>query len=125
MINAYLDYGIHGGNSWLQDVKLAGLWETMFTHKPFFLDVNHNEQNIAIIYYNHSIQHNTIFPNNQMSEIKWCLDNNIKVFLDDSWEFGDEKNPDWVHVSYVSEDANRRRCLQAYKENGKTKYKII
>ena len=41
------------------------------------------------------------------------------------WEFGDEKNPDWVHVSYVSEDANRRRCLQAYKENGKTKYKII
>ena len=90
MINAYLDYGIHGGNSWLQDVKLAGLWETMFTHKPFFLDVNHNEQNIAIIYYNHSIQHNTIFPNTQMSEIKWCLDNNIKVFLDDSWEFGDE-----------------------------------
>lgn len=90
MINTYLDYGIHGGNSWLQDVKLAGLWETTFTHKPFFLDVNHNEQNIAIIYYNHSIQHNTIFPNTQMSEIKWCLDNNIKVFLDDSWEYGGE-----------------------------------
>jgi len=41
------------------------------------------------------------------------------------WEFGDEDNPDWVHVSYVSEDKNRNRCLQAYKENGKTKYKII
>ena len=41
------------------------------------------------------------------------------------WEFGDDKNPDWVHVSYVSEDINRRRCLQAYKENNKTKYKII
>jgi hypothetical protein len=41
------------------------------------------------------------------------------------WEFGTDKNPDWVHVSYVSEDANRRRCLKAYKENGKTKYKII
>jgi hypothetical protein len=41
------------------------------------------------------------------------------------WEFGTDQNPDWVHVSYVSEDANRRRCLQAYKENGKTKYKII
>ena len=41
------------------------------------------------------------------------------------WEFGDDKNPDWVHVSYVSEDVNRRRCLQAYKENNKTKYKII
>ena len=41
------------------------------------------------------------------------------------WEFGTDENPNWVHVSYVSEDANRRRCLQAYKENGKTKYKII
>ena len=41
------------------------------------------------------------------------------------WEFGDEDNPDWVHVSYVSSDKNRNRCLQAYKENGKTKYKVI
>ena len=41
------------------------------------------------------------------------------------WEFGDEDNPDWVHVSYVSEEENRNRCLQAYKENGKTKYKVI
>ena len=41
------------------------------------------------------------------------------------WEFGDDKNPDWVHVSYVSEEENRNRCLQAYKENGKTKYKVI
>ena len=41
------------------------------------------------------------------------------------WEFGNEDNPDWVHVSYVSEHKNRNRCLQAYKENGKTKYKVI
>ncbi len=41
------------------------------------------------------------------------------------WEFGDENNPDWVHVSYVSPQENRNRCLQAYKENGKTKYKVI
>ncbi len=41
------------------------------------------------------------------------------------WEFGDVNNPDWVHVSYVSEDVNRRRCLMAYKEKGKTHYKII
>ena len=41
------------------------------------------------------------------------------------WEFGDDDNPDWIHVSYVSEDKNRNRCLQAYKENGKTKYKVI
>ena len=41
------------------------------------------------------------------------------------WEFGDDDNPDWVHVSYVSEDKNRNRCLKAYKEKGKTQYKII
>ena len=41
------------------------------------------------------------------------------------WEFGDDDNPDWVHISYVSEKENRNRCLKAYKENNKTKYKII
>ena len=41
------------------------------------------------------------------------------------WEFGDDDNPDWVHVSYVSSDKNRNRCLKAYKENGRTKYMVI
>mgnify|MGYP003109584703 FL=1 len=41
------------------------------------------------------------------------------------WEFGDDENPNWVHVSYVSEDKNRNRCLKAYKKNNKTNYKII
>jgi hypothetical protein len=38
------------------------------------------------------------------------------------WEFGSDANPDWVHVSYVDEDSNRKRCLKAIRENGKTKY---
>ena len=41
------------------------------------------------------------------------------------WEFGDDDNPNWVHVSYVSEDKNRNRCLKAYKDKGKTKYMVI
>jgi zinc D-Ala-D-Ala carboxypeptidase len=41
------------------------------------------------------------------------------------WEFGDDKNPDWVHVSYVSQEKNRNRCLKAYREGGKTKYMVI
>ena len=41
------------------------------------------------------------------------------------WEFGDNKNPNWIHVSYVSSKENRNRCLLAYKENKKTKYKVI
>ena len=41
------------------------------------------------------------------------------------WEFGDDDNPDWVHVSYVNEKDNRQRCLLAYKDNSKTKYTVI
>ena len=41
------------------------------------------------------------------------------------WEFGDDNNPNWVHISYVSKEKNRNRCLKAFKENGKTKYKVI
>jgi zinc D-Ala-D-Ala carboxypeptidase len=41
------------------------------------------------------------------------------------WEFGNNENPNWVHVSYVSPEKNRNRCLKAYKEKGKTKYMVI
>ena len=41
------------------------------------------------------------------------------------WEFGNDDNPDWVHVSYVNEKDNRQRCLLAYKNKGKTKYTVI
>ncbi len=41
------------------------------------------------------------------------------------WEFGDDDNPNWVHVSYVSKEGNRNRCLKAYKEQGRSKYMVI
>ena len=43
------------------------------------------------------------------------------------WEFGTDQNPDWVHVSYVSPEENRNRCLLAYRKEGsrKTFYKLI
>lgn len=41
------------------------------------------------------------------------------------WEFGDDTNPNWVHVSFVSNDENRGRCLKAEKVNGKTSYRVI
>jgi zinc D-Ala-D-Ala carboxypeptidase len=37
------------------------------------------------------------------------------------WEFGDEQNPSWVHVSYHY-GHNRKQILKAVKINGKTKY---
>ncbi len=42
------------------------------------------------------------------------------------WEFGDDDNPDWVHVSYVYDGINRKRCLRACRDdNGKTYYEVI
>jgi len=36
------------------------------------------------------------------------------------WEFGNDENPSWVHVSYSSK--NRKQVLKASKKNGKTIY---
>lgn len=41
------------------------------------------------------------------------------------WEFGDDNNPAWVHVSYIAEDGNRKRVMRAEKINGKTNYRYI
>jgi zinc D-Ala-D-Ala carboxypeptidase len=41
------------------------------------------------------------------------------------WEFGDDTNPDWIHVSYIHPDENRKRCLRAERINGKTTYRVI
>lgn len=38
------------------------------------------------------------------------------------WEFGDNLNPDWIHVSYVSEHQNRKQILKAIRQDGRTKY---
>lgn len=37
------------------------------------------------------------------------------------WEFGNDDEPDWVHVSYSS-SGNKGQKLRAVKVNGKTKY---
>ena len=58
------------------------------------------------------------------SEMYHYIKNNLE-FDQLIWEFGDENNPNWIHVSYVSPEKNRNRCLLAYKENKKTKYKVI
>ena len=41
------------------------------------------------------------------------------------WEFGTDMQPNWIHISYVSKEENRNKCLKAYKEHGRTKYKVI
>ena len=39
------------------------------------------------------------------------------------WEFGNDNNPNWVHVSYNANN-NRGNILKAFKKNGKTKYTL-
>ena len=58
------------------------------------------------------------------SDIYWWIKDNLD-FDQMIWEFGNNDNPDWVHVSYVSPDKNRNRCLKAYRDDGKTKYMVI
>ncbi|MCL3782034.1 peptidase M15 [Prolixibacteraceae bacterium JC049] len=38
------------------------------------------------------------------------------------WEFGDDKNPEWVHVSYKRNGNNRNMILRSAKLNNKTCY---
>lgn len=38
------------------------------------------------------------------------------------YEFGDSKNPDWVHVSYKSIGKQKKQVLKAVRVNGKTTY---
>ena len=58
------------------------------------------------------------------AEMYWWIKENLD-FDQMIWEFGNNDNPDWVHVSYVSPDKNRNRCLKAYRDDGKTKYMVI
>ena len=52
--------------------------------------------------------------------IKECLDFDQLI-----WEFGDEAEPDWINVSYIRGDENRKRCLRAVKEDGVTTYLLM
>tara|TARA_Y100001937_G_scaffold12905_1_gene16723 strand:- start:6582 stop:7046 length:465 start_codon:yes stop_codon:yes gene_type:complete len=38
------------------------------------------------------------------------------------WEFGNEENPDWLHISYVDKEKNRNRILKAVRDKNGVKY---
>jgi hypothetical protein len=38
------------------------------------------------------------------------------------WEFGTDEEPNWVHVSFISDEPNRMMILKAVKVKGRTKY---
>jgi len=63
-----------------------------------------------------------IYGHKTNKEMFEWIKENLNSFDQMIWEFGNEDNPDWVHVSYVSEDKNRNRILKAVRDDGKTKY---
>jgi hypothetical protein len=38
------------------------------------------------------------------------------------WEFGTNKEPNWIHISFLSEKENRNQKLKATNHRGKTRY---
>lgn len=58
------------------------------------------------------------YPTN--ADIFWYIYDHLE-FDQMIWEFGDDKNPAWVHVSYKSE-GNRKQVLRASKSKGRTVY---
>ena len=59
------------------------------------------------------------FGNRNGEVFAWIVDN--LTFDQLIWEFGDEKNPAWIHISYKY-GKNRKQILKAVKQNGRTKY---
>ena len=49
------------------------------------------------------------------------IKNNL-VFDQLIWEFGNDNNPHWVHVSYKRDNSNRKSILKSIKTNGRTSY---
>ena len=40
------------------------------------------------------------------------------------WEFGDDQEPQWVHIAYNAKD-NKRQILKAFKQGGRTMYSVF
>ena len=58
------------------------------------------------------------------AEIFHYIKDNL-VFDQLIWEFGNSKEPAWVHVSYTTRRNNRKQVIVAYKNKfGRTKYKV-
>ena len=85
-----------------------------------------NEQGIWNVKWSdlHSFGHGTHWMFTELSSdsnsIKYIKDN--LEFDQLIWEFGDDTNPSWVHVSYKANGKQRKQILKAIKKNGDTKY---
>tara|TARA_R110000751_G_scaffold112750_6_gene211799 strand:- start:2568 stop:3092 length:525 start_codon:yes stop_codon:yes gene_type:complete len=62
------------------------------------------------------------FGHKTNAEMYYYIKDNLE-FDQMIWEFGDDHNPNWLHVSFVTHRKNRKRLTVAYRdEDGKTRY---
>ena len=62
-----------------------------------------------------------IYGHKTNAEMFEYIKNNLE-FYQLIWEFGNEDNPDWLHISYIDLEKNRKRILKAVRDQGKVKY---
>ena len=66
-----------------------------------------------------------VFGGTSNCDIFHYIKNNLE-FDQLIWEFGDEGSPDWIHVSFIHDGRNRKRCLRACRaDNGQVYYEVI
>lgn len=65
-----------------------------------------------------------IFGNGTNEEVFNFIKSNLP-FDQLIWEFGDDANPAWVHVSLKRDNSNRKQVLRAKRIGGKTVYERI
>ena len=58
------------------------------------------------------------------AEIFNYIKNNLE-FDQMIWEFGDDEEPNWVHVSYKEAGNNRKQIKRAYRDHKGVYYKVI
>ena len=58
------------------------------------------------------------------AEIFNYIKNNLE-FDQMIWEFGDDEEPNWVHVSYKEAGNNRKQVKRAYRDHKGVYYKVI
>ena len=62
------------------------------------------------------------FGHKTNAEMYYYIKDNL-IFDQMIWEFGDDHNPNWLHISFVTHRKNRKKLTVAYKDqDGKTKY---
>jgi zinc D-Ala-D-Ala carboxypeptidase len=137
-----IKHGIDNSPTKLHKVNLKAIAENIFERvreglgsEPIFVSSGYRSAglNAVIPGASNTSQHakgealdldNDIFGSPTNAEIFYYIFDNLD-YDQLIWEYGDNKNPDWVHVSYKKNGKNRNQALKASWKNGKRQYEYF